>query len=57
MRVFLQSADGAYWSTVDEKVSTCWTWWETMEMEEESSSMAITVQVEVAKTLETLGIH
>lgn len=53
----LLSTDGAYGSAINEKISPCWTWWETVEMEEESSSMAITVQMEVAKTVETLGIN
>lgn len=50
------SADGAYWSIINEEISTRWTWWEALEMEEESSSMASTVQMEVAKTLETIGM-
>ncbi|KAI3460205.1 hypothetical protein Pfo_016868 [Paulownia fortunei] len=53
---FLPSADGTYWSVVNEEISTCRTWWETVEMEEESSSVAFTVQMEVAKTLETFGM-
>lgn len=51
---FLLSTDGAYGSVINEKISPRWTWWETVEMEEEPSSMAITVQMEVAKTVETL---
>lgn len=52
----LASADGTYWSVVDEEISTCRTWWETMEMEEESSSVVVTVQMEVAETVETFGM-
>ncbi|KAK6115930.1 hypothetical protein DH2020_008199 [Rehmannia glutinosa] len=51
--IILACADGTYWPVVDEEISTCRTWWETVEMEEKSSSMAITIQMEVAKTLET----
>ncbi|KAL3634172.1 Kinesin-like protein KIN-4A [Castilleja foliolosa] len=47
---------GTYGSVVDEEISTCRKWWEVVEMEEESSSVAITVQMEVAKTLETFRI-
>lgn len=49
----LASADGTYGSVVNEEISTRRKWWETMEMEEESSSVAFTVQVEVAETVET----
>lgn len=51
------SPDGAYWPVINEKTSPRRTWWETLEMEEESSSMAITVQMEMAKTVEALGIN
>lgn len=52
----VESADGSYGSIIDEEISTRWPWWEAMEMEEESSSMASTIQMEVAKTLETVGM-
>lgn len=54
---FPVSPDDAYRSVIDEEISPCWTWWETLEMEEESPSMVITVQMEVAKTVETLRIN
>lgn len=47
------SADG---SVVYEEISTCGSRWETMEMEKESSSVALTVQVEVAEAMETFGM-
>lgn len=43
-------ADG---SVVYEEISTRGTRWETMEMEKESSSVALTIQVEVAEAMET----
>lgn len=56
LKVFLVCADGTHWTVVDEEISTCRAWWETLEMEEEPSSVAVTVQMEMAKTMETFGI-
>lgn len=46
-------ADGTNWKLINEEVSSCRTRRETMEMEEKSSSMAVTVQMEMAETMET----
>ena len=53
---FIVSADGSTWSVVDENISTCRTRWEVMEVEEKSSPVAFTVQMEVAETVETVRI-
>jgi hypothetical protein len=45
---------GTYRTIVNEETSSCRTSWETLEVEEKSSSVATTVQMEVAKALETL---
>lgn len=47
-------ADGAHWAVVNEKVSSSRTIWKAMEMEEESSSVAVTIQMEMAEAVETL---
>lgn len=49
-------ADGATRPIVNEEINSSRTRWETVEVEEKSSSVAITVQMEVAKTLETLRV-
>ena len=48
------SADGTSWTIVNEETSCSRTSWEAVEMEKESSPVAITVQMEVAETMETL---
>lgn len=48
------SADGTHWAVVNEKVSSCRTIWEAMEMEKESSSMAGAIQMEMAEAMETI---
>jgi hypothetical protein len=49
------AVDGAYRTIVNEETSSCRrTSGETLEVEEKSSSVANTVQMEVAKALETL---
>lgn len=50
------SADGTYWATVNEEISSCGTIREAMEMEEESSSVATAIQMEMAKAMETIGM-
>ena len=50
------SADGSTWSVVNENISSCRTRWEVMEVEEKSSPVAFTIQMEVAETLETVRI-
>jgi hypothetical protein len=51
------AVDGAYRTIVNEETSSCRrTSGETLEVEEKSSSVANTVQMEVAKALETLRI-
>ena len=49
-------ADGANWAIVIEEISSCRASWQAMEVEEKSSPVAVTVQVEVAETLETLRV-
>uniref|UniRef100_A0A803NQP0 Kinesin-like protein n=1 Tax=Cannabis sativa TaxID=3483 RepID=A0A803NQP0_CANSA len=47
------SADGANGTTFDEEISNRCTSWETLEVEEKSSSVASAVQMEVAEAMET----
>lgn len=47
-------ADGSGWSLVNEETGNCRTTWKTLEVEEEPSSVAASVQMEVAKAMETL---
>ena len=47
-------ADDANWTVINEEIGSRRARWEIMEVEEESSSMAITVQMEVAEAMETL---
>ena len=53
---FIVSADGASWAVVNEEISSCRARWEAMEMEEKSSPVAVTIQMEVAETMETVRI-
>ena len=46
--------DDTSWAVVYEEISCCWTIWQVMEMEKESSPMDVTVQMEVAKAMETV---
>ena len=54
--VFIASADGASWAVVNEEISSCRARWEVMEVEEKSSPVAFTIQMEVAETVETVRI-
>ncbi|KAF6143958.1 hypothetical protein GIB67_017566 [Kingdonia uniflora] len=55
--VFTVSADGTYWAVVNgETAGLCWTSWKALEMEKESPSMVIAIQVEMAETMETLRV-
>lgn len=47
-------ADGSSWSLVNEETGSCRTTWKTLEVEEEPSSVAASVQMEVAEAMETL---
>lgn len=49
-------ADGTHWAVVNEEISSCGTIREAMEMEEESSSVATAIQMEMAKAMETIGM-
>jgi hypothetical protein len=52
--IFAINADGTHWATVDEKTSNCRTsFWQAMEVEKKPSSVANTIQMEVAEALET----
>lgn len=51
---FIVNADGTAWTVVNEKSSCCWTRWEAVEVEEKSSPMAFTIQMEVAEAMETI---
>jgi hypothetical protein len=53
---FIVSADGATWAVVNEKISSCRARREVMEVEEKSSPVAFTIQMEVAETMETVRI-
>ena len=46
--------DGTKWTIVNEETSCNRTSWEAMDMEKESLPMAITIQMEVVETMETL---
>ena len=46
--------DGTNWTIVNEETSCNRTSWEAMDMEKESLPMAITIQMEVVETMETL---
>lgn len=48
------AADGTRRTTVNEETSSCGTSCETLEVEEKSSPVATAVQMEMAKTMETL---
>jgi hypothetical protein len=51
---FAVNADETHWAAVNEKTSNCRTsFWQVMEVEKKSSSVATTIQVEVAETMET----
>ena len=50
------SVDGSAWAVINEKISSCRTRWEVMEVEEKSSPVAFTIQMEVAETMETVRI-
>lgn len=51
---FSINADGTHRATVDEKTSNRRTsFWQAMEVEKEPSSVATTIQMEVAETMET----
>lgn len=51
---FAINADGTHWATLNEKTSSCRTsFWQAMEVEKKPSSMAVTIQMEVAEALET----
>lgn len=53
---FCYFADGSHRAVVDEKVSSSRrTVWKAMEVEEEPSSVAVTIQMEMAEAMETLG--
>ncbi|KAF6143459.1 hypothetical protein GIB67_029628 [Kingdonia uniflora] len=55
--VFTMSADGTYWAVVNgETAGRCWTSWKALEMEKESPSMVIAIQVEMAETMEPLRV-
>lgn len=48
------SADGTYRTFANKEISSYRTVWKAMEMEEEPSPVASTIQMEMAKALETL---
>lgn len=50
------SADGTYRTFANKEISSYRSVWKAMEMEEEPSPVAGTIQMEMAKTLETLRI-
>lgn len=51
---FAANADGTHWATVNEKTSNCRTkFWQAMEVEKKPPSVATTIQMEVAETMET----
>jgi hypothetical protein len=51
---FAVNADETHWAAINEKTSNCRTsFWQVMEVEKKSSSVATTIQVEVAETMET----
>jgi hypothetical protein len=51
---FVIDADGTHWAIVNEKTSSCRTsFWQAMEVEKEPSSVANTIQMEVAEAMET----
>ncbi|KAF6139665.1 hypothetical protein GIB67_002470 [Kingdonia uniflora] len=55
--VFTVSADGTYWAVVNgETAGRCWTSWKALEMEKESPSMVVAIQVEMAETMEPLRV-
>ncbi|KAF6153845.1 hypothetical protein GIB67_001078, partial [Kingdonia uniflora] len=55
--VFTVSADGTYWAVVNGEIAgRCWTSWKALEMEKESPSMVIAIQVEMAETMEPLRV-
>lgn len=47
-------ADGANWALGNEENGSNRACWKIVEVEEESSPMAVAIQMEVAKTLETI---
>lgn len=47
-------ADGTYWTFANKEISSYRSVWKAMEMEEKPSPVAGTIQMEMAKTLETL---
>lgn len=52
---FCLGADGTDGTSIDEKTISRWTpGWETLEVEEKSSPMDCSIQMEVAKAMETL---
>ncbi|KAJ6366835.1 hypothetical protein OIU77_003254 [Salix suchowensis] len=50
------SADSTGWTFVNEETDSFRANWKTLAMEEESSSVAASVQMEVAETMEALGV-
>lgn len=48
------AADGPFRTIINEETSSCGTSYETLEVEEKSSPVATAVQMEMAKTMETL---
>lgn len=51
---FVIDADGTHWAIVNEKTSSCRpSFWQAMEVEKEPSSVANTIQMEVAEAMET----
>ena len=50
---FAVNADGTHWAVVNEKIGNCRTsFWQAMEVEKKPSSVATTIQVEVAEAME-----
>ena len=49
-------ADDTNWTVVNEEITSCRARREAMEVEEKSSPVAVTVQMEMAETLETLRV-
>ena len=50
----MHEKDGTNWTIVNEETSCNRTSWEAMDMEKKSLPVAITVQMEVVETMETL---
>lgn len=50
------SSDSTGWTFVNEEIGSFRANWKTLAMEEESSSVAASVQMEVAETMETLRV-